>query len=263
MKLKYNDKVHGYWLDGKRCRGVSTCAKIPDDTFALDQWRKRQVAIGLAMKPSLLESVAAHHNDRSKLDLLCEEAMTAAGASDAAEAGTAAHRVTERMDSDEEIIWTPAARRTANQWKAVLEHGGIDIVTDLVERVVVYPEWRLCGKFDRVGRRRSDGRLVAIDLKTGESAVRYPHAVATQLALYANAPLLAGEWDGLDGETEHFEPLPADLDREVGYMIHLPADDDASIYAVNLKLGWKCVQEVIFPTLAWRDTPVGKIIKKF
>ena len=41
MHLKYNDRQHAYWLDGSRCKGVTTVAKIPDDTYNLDQWRKR------------------------------------------------------------------------------------------------------------------------------------------------------------------------------------------------------------------------------
>lgn len=262
MKLRYNDKVHGYWLDGKRCKGVSTCAKIPDDSYGLDTWRKRMVAIGVANNMDLAMHVLAAGSDRNKLDELAEQAMTEAGAHLAAEAGTAAHTRTEKHDAGEAV---EDFEMQLVRWRGMLASAGLEIVTDLIERVVVYPEQRICGRFDRMARRLSDGRLVTIDLKTGTSAVKYPHAVATQLAMYANAPLLAGAMVEVDEgveETTSFSPLPEDLDRETGYLMHLPEDGEAAVYAVNLKLGWQVTQEVIFPTLRWRSVPVNKVIKK-
>lgn len=261
MKLKYVDRIHAYYLDGKRCKGVSTCAKIPDDQYALDQWRKRQVAIGLAKAPHLLESVAAHYTENGKLNELCEEAMVIAGASDAAHSGTAAHRVTENVDTGKEQILTKTGIAVAANWKQALAIAGLEIVHDLIEQVVVYPEERICGRYDRIARRLSDGALVPVDLKTGQSAINYPHSVATQLAMYANAPLMARLPDGLDGVTEEFTTLPADLDRSVGYMIHMPADGETTVYTVNLKLGWKAVEQIVFPALRWRALPNSKLIK--
>ena len=78
MRLKYDDKWHSYWLDGRRCKCVTTVAKIPDDTYSLDQWRKRQVAIGMAMSPPLVERAAAHFDERDKVDEVAEEAMLVA-----------------------------------------------------------------------------------------------------------------------------------------------------------------------------------------
>jgi hypothetical protein len=48
VKLRYDDKQHAYWLDGRRCKGVTTVAKIPEDTYRLSLWSQRQVAIGVA-----------------------------------------------------------------------------------------------------------------------------------------------------------------------------------------------------------------------
>jgi hypothetical protein len=80
MKLKYNDEQHAYWLDGKRCKSVTTVAKIPDDLYRLQMWEKRQVAIGLATSHDLLEAVAAHVDDDDYLNGLCEKAKELAGA---------------------------------------------------------------------------------------------------------------------------------------------------------------------------------------
>lgn len=267
MKLRYNDKVHGYWLaedGGKlvRCKGVSTCAKIPDDDFTLSEWRKRMVAIGVAHNTILSMDIRQAHGDRNKIDLLAEQAMTEAGAHLAAEAGTAAHTRTEKHDAGEAV---EDFEMQLVRWRGMLDTAGLEIVTDLIERVVVYPEQRICGRFDRLARRLSDGKLVCIDLKTGTSAVKYPHAVATQLAMYANAPLLAGTMTEVEPgveETQEFYPLPDDLDRETGYLMHLPEDGEAAVYAVNLKLGWRVTEEVIFPTLNWRSVPVKDVIRK-
>lgn len=270
MKLKYNDKVHGYWLDGKRCKGVSTIAKLLDDSYSLDQWRKRMVLLGAAQSEDLIDRVnATAQDDRDALNDLAEEALTLAGASIAADAGTEAHTQTERSDRGEAADPIVAAR-----WQDMLQSVGLEIDTSLIERVVVYPEQRICGRFDRLARRIIDGRLVTVDLKTGASAVRYPHSTVTQLAAYANAPLLAGEMEdvsplpvedpqyGYVGLTEDFTPLPDDLDREVGYMLHMPFDGEHAVYSVNLKLGWKCVNDLIFPALRWRSMPHDKLIKR-
>jgi hypothetical protein len=261
MKLKYNDKVHGYWLDGKRLKGVSTAAKLLDDSYSLDQWRKRMVAIGVAGSEELIEKInRTDQGDRDGLNNLAEEALQLAGASLAAEAGTATHTETERVDRGE-----PADPLVAMRWRGMLASAGLEIVPEMIERVVIYPEHRIAGRFDRLVRRVSDGKLVTIDLKTGTSAVRYPQATVTQLAMYANAPLLAGEMtvvDEVTSFTEIFTPMPDDLDRETGYMLHMPADGDAGVYSLNLKLGWKCVEQIILPGLRWRALPHEKLIKK-
>jgi len=273
MILKYNDKVHGYWLDGKRCKGVSSLAKIPDDNYSLDQWRKRMVAIGVANNLDLsMEIMEAEVNgDQSLLNELCEQAMTEAGAHEAALAGTAAHDRTEKHDTGQAVEETYELHLA--RWRALLDYAGLDIEPDLAERCIIYPERKICGRFDRLARRRSDGRLTCIDLKTGKNAVKYPHATAVQLALYARAPLMAGELTDtsklepdhedyyFEGFTETFTPLPDDLDRQVGYMLHLPDSGEDRIYAISLGHGWQVANEVVFPTLAWRATPIEDFVK--
>jgi hypothetical protein len=253
VKLTYTDKQHAYYLDGKRCKSVTALAKIPDDTFRLALWQRRQVAIGLSASPHLIESVAAHHTDNNKLDELCDAAMTAAGSGEAAERGTTAHRVTERVDRGEAIIETPVARSIAEAWSNLLAAAGLEAVPELTERIIVYPSERVCGKFDRILRRLDTGDLIMADLKTGASAIRYPHGPAIQLALYANAPLVADPWLGIDGETTSFNPLPHNLDRDRGLIIHMAADEPAALYVVDIAAGWKCVNEIVFPTVKWRN----------
>lgn len=266
MRLKYNDSNHSYFLDGKRCKGVTTCAKIGTDTYSLEQWKLRQVVAGLRAKPELLKVEPANLDDPGpRIPLtdanLVELALESAGTHLAAEAGTAAHTVTERSDRGEEIT-DKAERRKAEHWKGALKAAGLQIVPDLMERVIVHPGPRICGRFDRLARRISDGKLVIVDLKNGNSALNYPHSVATQMAMYVNAPLMGGYWDGASGETEEFEPLPGDLDKNTGYMIHLPDDGEVAVYGVNVLLGWKVCQQVIFPALRWQSTKNEKLLRR-
>lgn len=261
MRLKYNDAMHAYWLDGKRCKGVSTVAKVPDDTFSLDQWRKRMVLVGVAKKPELAKRAAAHHDERDKLNEIAEEALLVAGAGDAAAAGTATHRVIERHILGEEMILDEDSKLVVASFADVMASVGLVPIPDRVEQVVVYPERRLCGRFDHLAIRVSDERPVVVDVKTGANAIRYPHSTAVQLALYANAPLYADMPVGQDGVTEKFSEPPVDLDREVGYVMSM-TDEGAAVYSVNLKLGWKCAEQVIFPTLNWRAIPADKLIRR-
>jgi hypothetical protein len=259
MKLSYNDAQHAYWLDGVRCKSVTTVAKIPDDTYSLDQWRKRQILVGVALRPQLVERAAAHFDDRDIIDRLAEEALEAAKSHDAANRGTAAHRIAERVDLGQTIIDTPQARAVQAAWERALMLAGLEIVPELVERIVVYPERRIAGRFDRMVRRKIDGRLCVLDLKTGMNAVKYPHSMAIQLALYANAPLIAGPLDGR-GQTEKFD-RPPDIDRTVGYVIHMVhqydddgtvADQQVDVVGVDLEQGWKAAQ-LCFDTIDWRS----------
>lgn len=255
QKLKYVDKNHAYYLDGKRAKSVTTVAKVPEDGYALELWGKRMVAIGVASDDALRDAVAAHFDDRDKLNELVVEAETIARTHAAATRGTAMHRVAERADRGEAMLLTDLLANTVAAWRRALDtfEGGYDIVPEYIERAVVYPEQRICGRFDRFVRRRSDGLLRCLDLKSGDRALRYPHSIAVQLALYVNAPWMAGAWDGESGETTEFEPLPDDLDRETALVLHMPDPAHVSFGLVDVAAGWDIAHRACFPILGWRD----------
>lgn len=263
MKLKYNESAHGYWLDGKRTKSVTAIVGLPDDKWTLNNWKMRQVAIGLARSPELLGNVDLDDNDKQAGNTVIEEAMKVAGSGDGAAYGTRVHKITEDGDRGLELE-DEIDRALYAQWRQLLELADLEIVPEYIEGVVVFPLERVCGRFDRLARRRSNGSLVVVDLKTGASAVDYPHSTVCQLATYANAPLMcAPEWDeDGNGETEHFEPLPDELTKKVGVVIHMPQDDLGGVYDVNLRLGWQCMQQIVFPGLRWRATPSHLLIKK-
>lgn len=278
MRLKYNDQSHIYTLDGKRCKGVTSVAKIPDDDFNIVRWRSQRMALGVARRPALIEAITAHHTDLDKLDDLIEEAVTAGGGSDAAEWGTAVHRVTERIDGSLELLETPMVKDVRDKWLGLLEVAGLEIVPELRERVVVYPRHYICGKFDVLARVLPGGqiaqvhpdlvgRFVIVDLKTGASSLRYPSSTCIQLALYAHAPLMAGQWPELSGETEMFESMPKvyDPSPDYGYVVYIPPPSapeewaEPGVYEMDLAIGWRAVEGICWPALKWRALKAGAL----
>lgn len=262
MKLSYNDRQHAYWLDGARCKGVTSVAGIPDDTYNLQQWAKRTVALGMAVDTSLSERALAHHDDKRELGYVAEDAMRAAKAHEAADRGTAVHRVLERHDLGENIIDTPQSRALRAAYDKALDAAGLVVVPEYVERIVVYPEHKIAGRFDRLMRRRRDGKLVIADVKTGSGAVKYPHKTAVQLALYANAPLMAGDIPRDGGDTEDFEKLPDKIDMRWGYIIFAPSSDAIEVVKIDIARGWSKGWKAAQLALDWRKqgdlvVPVG------
>lgn len=262
MRLTYADEAHSYWLDfedgrGKqRCKGLSRTAKVPDDTYAIEMWNDRMLAVGMALRPDLVERAAAHYNDRNKLEAIAREAKDAAKAFMAQHRGTAAHAIVEKADRGQLIIATEFSESTVKSWNRALDDYGLEPVVGMSERIVVYPDLLICGRWDTLRRYRRDGKLKVVDLKTGEKADRYPHPHSIQLGTLANAPLIAGPLsEGIEGWTEDFEPLPEDLDREVGYVVHMPEPTKAQVLPINIAAGFEMFQRHIVSDdgiYAWR-----------
>jgi hypothetical protein len=149
------------------------------------------------------------------------------------------------------MIETELSRAVGAAWSKALDLAGLEIVPELIERIVVYPERRIAGRFDRIVRRKVDGRHAILDLKSGKSAIDYPHSLAIQLAGYSNAPLMAILAED-ETSTENFEPLP-DMDLDLGYVIHLPSPEKVAVFGVDLTVARKVLLDVCFATLEWRE----------
>lgn len=249
MKLKYSATAHGYWLDGKRCKSPSAIAKVADDSSALDKWRRRQTAIGLALRPELLTEVATAVGDNRALDAICERAMEHAGAGSGRDWGSAVHLATEMIDAGVPILETPEIARVKAQWLQLLADNDLTVIAS--EAVIVHPEELIAGRFDRIVQHKS-GRRFILDIKTGTSAATFLHGHAVQLWLYASAPLMAsGPQGDNDFEVDEFEPM-IEVSRKVALVAHLPADGDPSIVPVDIAAGRDCLESVIRPIWAWR-----------
>jgi len=185
MKLRFDEEDHAYFLDGKRVKAVTSVAKIPLDTYKLEQFSKRMVVTGMARRPDLVEQAAAHIGDDRVLNGIAQDAEKEAKADGGARRGTAVHRITDRIDGGEEIVPTALASHVQATWEELWTASELEVIPEYMERIVVYPDLKVCGKLDRIGRTRK-GVLVVCDTKTGKWELAFPHSAAAQLALYAN-----------------------------------------------------------------------------
>ena len=205
----------------------TTYVDAVDDKWNLQQWEKRMVATGLSMRPDLLLSVSAHHDDRDKMDRICTDAKEAAAASAKATIGTAVHKLTERIDRGLEVGIVPDAyladlaayTETTKDFKAV--H---------IEKFCVLDSLKIGGTPDRVVS--YEGKRFISDVKTGDVTWGIGK-IAAQLSVYARSHL----YDVVTGErTVH------GADLEWGLIIHLPAGEGVCTPIwVNLVEGWSNV----------------------
>jgi hypothetical protein len=242
-KFVYIDDPHGYSYSGKKAPGASTTAKIVADTFLLEKYGKRQVAIGVALDETIRENIACHVDNDTRVNGFVEDALKVAGAHRKADRGTQAHRALQMvlLDRRDELL-TAQQHADARALQNTLDRYGLE-PTEWVERFIFYPNSRLCGRFDAVVKNRA-GDLVMTDLKTGLNAIRYPHTTCVQLAFYRNAPWVATktETDGNHSTVLEWGRLPV-IRGDIGYVLQLEPDADVGeLYELNIEHGWAGAQ---------------------
>lgn len=223
---------------------VTTFVKALEDTWGLDLWRRRQVAIGLAMRPDLMAMVSTHTTEKKTLDRLCEHAMAAAASSAGANLGTALHALTEQVDrGSTPLIVMAELRPDLEAYRAALLSHEIEILPDWIEAFVVLDNWKIGGTADRFVRWR--GEVVVADLKTGATPLKYgAGSIAMQLACYAHGT-------PYDAATNTRMPSPI-TDRDRGLVVHLAAGSGVcTIHELDLAAG-KEACEIALKTHAWR-----------
>ncbi len=217
----------------RRCTTFVSCL---EDTYNLSRWQQRMVALGLADRPDLLLGVAAHREDKEKLNRLCEDALEAARGHAAATTGTAVHALTEIVDRGAPLPVIPdgAAADLEAYRKAT---AGIEWLA--IEQGIVVDELKVHGTPDRIGR-LPDGRVVVLDLKTG-SVEFGMHKIAMQMAVYAHG---AGYVHGYADQAPY--RLTGDswypVDQDTAVVIHLPAGTGrCDLLEVDIAAGWEAV----------------------
>src|SRR5699024_6348917 len=146
-------------------------------TYQLDKWKDRRTVVGLIQNPDLVQGLdvsvlgtAAEYRINRALEDIATNARTAAGASDSADFGTAVHAWTEAVDMG--LVPFEAVpemfRRHVAVYRAALADANIEIVTDMVERIIYNPTTGTVGTADRIYR-LDDGSLIIGDLKTSET----------------------------------------------------------------------------------------------
>lgn len=245
---------------------ATTVANTLADRYGLERWAQRNTVLGLGAREDLYALAAScTPDDKDELNRIVDQAQEAAKARSGANLGTALHRLTERIDSGEldpadvPTQWKP----DINAYLQALADGQIEIHTEYIERIVVIPSLRVAGTLDRLVTANS--QLTVADLKTGQSAVDYPHDMTIQLALYANAShMWKGSADDIerdrwgryvlpnpDDQPDAYEPMPA-VNSEKALVFHLPVDQgQCSIHEVDLNAGWEAAQQAMW-VREWR-----------
>lgn len=207
-----------------RCTTYVDCL---EDKYGLQKWMMRMTALGLSQRPDLALAVAAHKDDKAKLDSICEDAKEAAGGSAAAGTGTALHSLTELVDRGEELPVLPDSAKA--DLAAYRETMAPLKVVDM-ERFVVLDTHKVGGTFDRLVE--FEGERYIADIKTG--SIEYGALkISMQMAVYARSWL----YDAATGErTAH----GASTNRAL--IIHLPAGTGTcELVWVDIETGWEAV----------------------
>jgi hypothetical protein len=231
----------GYWTR------ATTFAKTISDTYTLNMWGRRMAIKGLTMREDLYALAAATPlDDRKTLNDIAERCAEAAGSKSAAALGTALHGFTEQHDRGEKVTVPAKWQPDVKAYVAALAQHGIEVVPDLIERIVIVPRFGVAGKFDRVYRIVRDcavelpgvepftltaGTLIMGDLKTGRTLEYGWGEIVVQLWLYANAEAI------FDRKTRRYSPMP-EIDKRTAVVVHLPVGAaQATVFDVNLALG--------------------------
>lgn len=212
---------------------MTNAIRVVDDDFGVQQWSKRNVALGVARNRDLIARVVAAADDKKALNALCEEAQKLAGGHEKRELGTALHDIVERINRGQtpEVADTFAADIDA--YRAALAAHGIRPVVDLVEFVVVLDEHKVAGQADFMATVDGIDGLVVCDLKTGSVGFGgHWMKMAAQLGGYSRGTRY-------DPATDTRLPWPAPVNQDVGLIIHLPPGEGrCDVWSLDLNAGW-------------------------
>jgi hypothetical protein len=203
--------------------------KAVEDTYNLNRWECRNVAIGIAKCDDLREMViATRPEDKDGLNQICDLAKEQAGGNAKARGGTARHGVIERILRGEMSIddVPMPLRADIAACLTVFKEAGIQILD--VERYVLHDDLLVGGRYD--ARVSFGSKPMKLDVKTGSldfSGV----SIAAQLYGYASAPW----W--YDPKTEKCTPAP-ETDTDIAVVAHVPAGEGrCTLYFVDLAVG--------------------------
>lgn len=220
---------------------VTTFVGCVEDTYNLEQWKMRQVAIGLGKRSDLvlgIKGLSDPNNDpdeKKALNGFCKQATEAAEAGSAATRGTAVHSFTEMIDRgqalpdglDQVTLAMLEAYREATK----------ELKFTFIEQFLVNDRLQAAGTADRFAKVKGKSELIVADLKTMQTLDFGSLKIAMQMALYARSYIY-------DPNTYERKPTGADLLR--GLIIHLPMverveDARCELYWIDLVRGWEGV----------------------
>ena len=238
---------------------VTNFVKLTDDTYYLDLWKRRCVAVGVA---KLIQDKRITTDDLARLDVKAQRdrvnnvaaaAMEAAGAKANAEEGTELHKSTETVDyAGGRITAAPQRHWDAMQlYRRTLAAHGLTVDPELIERVTVSKRYETAGKFDRI-LTEADGSYVLADLKTGDSIYDFK-SMAAQLDAYRNGINEHGIFDGRGYDRS------VRVRDDYALIIHMPSTrpGEIRVYRVPLAPG-KAVNDYNLAVREARRVKVGE-----
>ena len=260
MKTKggrYSDGTSSYQRVSNLLKNIET------DTYNLELWKQRQVAIGMSQRPDLVLGVAAAaqfdpatgkltKDAKDAINDLCKQAMNEAKSRAGQNRGNAVHTATERLDlgeSVEQIALPYPFNADLAAYETLKRVMGLSFRPEHIERTVVIDAVQAAGTFDRLGTSiwleqqgiLAPDELIVIDVKTEDDPLLNMIHICPQLACYANAdrmfiPAPTAE----DVFAGTYEPMP-EVSRIVGLVIHV-RNGRAIPYLVNLTDGWRAAR---------------------
>lgn len=232
---------------------VSTLAKALDDKTALTDWKCRQTALGLAVRPDLVTKTKAVGDDKRAMKEVVEEALAAAASDRAANVGTALHALTEKVDAGMDPDTLVDRLDPLFLDLVAYQQATAHLHMEAAELFVVCDELEAAGSFDRLVQMPDYGLVVA-DLKTGQHEPQYPHGVAQQIAIYAHGTLYSQD----AGRIAALSDLGVRTD--VGLLIHLPSErGTCDLYVIDLNHGWALAQTAVAVRAAYKTKPLTQL----
>jgi hypothetical protein len=233
--------------DGGKAEAYTRATTIADclsDRFHLEQWKQRQVAIGLARRTDLVAQAATVNvDDKQALNKIVGEAMSAAESDKAANMGTALHAAIEAVNRDPDASVPDMLAADVALFTKTLAKYGLEVVPEHVEQVVVNESIKAAGTFDLLLRKGKQTFIA--DLKTGKSVDYSAGTFAIQLAIYATA---TSYYDY--ATEEHSDPVKVHQDR--GLVVHLPsAGGECHVHWIDLKAGGEALEHAMW-VRGWR-----------
>lgn len=223
---------------------VTSFVSVIEDTFQLEKWKMRQVAIGLAKRPDIMLGIKAlddpngDKDQKRSLNRFCEQATEAAEASSSATKGTAVHSFTEMIDRGQAL--PPGLDEVTLAMLEAYREATKDLKFTFIEQFLVNDKLKAAGTADRFAKVPGKAELIVADLKTMGSLDFGYLKIAMQMALYAHSYIY-------DPDTYERKMVgSAGVDTLRGLIIWLPMANTldevkCELHWVDLEEGWKGV----------------------
>ena len=215
---------------------VTTFNKAAGNSKAINDWNRRNIVIGSALRGDLVIKARGmtHENNKVDLDRIAGELEVAAGSKVASSIGTDVHEITERIDAGVLAVEDAPVqyREQLALYVKALSDAGFEAVPGMLERVTSITEYGgVAGTFDRLYYHRPSGRYVIGDVKTGKTMKYAMSETECQEWVYAHGINQNGVYDLNTHEWEEPHTLANVNERLVvdeteGLVIHMPVQGD-------------------------------------